>query len=181
MIDRLIHHSEILSLKGDSYRLRGKDLDTRIGSQTRRNRITHPVLVALAEALRTAHNAPIHSQNPAPSTRLKRPIAAQPSPYGLGLRGVVALSSPAPQGGSILNRRYGVNSQPALTPRCRRGRSDQRSTGRGHRRSKPDSETGVRILSRQRGCTDARIDRRAPRQPGVSEWPRDPVGHAKAL
>ncbi len=27
MIDRLIHHSEILSLKGDSYRLRGKDLD----------------------------------------------------------------------------------------------------------------------------------------------------------
>jgi len=29
MIDRLIHHSEILSLKGDSYRLRGKDLDGR--------------------------------------------------------------------------------------------------------------------------------------------------------
>src|SRR5579859_8125654 len=26
MIDRLIHHAEILSLKGDSYRLRGKDL-----------------------------------------------------------------------------------------------------------------------------------------------------------
>jgi hypothetical protein len=33
MIDRLIHHSEILSLKGDSYRLRGKDLDTRIGAR----------------------------------------------------------------------------------------------------------------------------------------------------
>jgi DNA replication protein DnaC len=30
MIDRLIHHSEILSLKGDSYRLRGKGLDARI-------------------------------------------------------------------------------------------------------------------------------------------------------
>src|ERR1700759_5275852 len=27
--DRLIHHAEILSLKGDSYRLRGKDLDAR--------------------------------------------------------------------------------------------------------------------------------------------------------
>jgi hypothetical protein len=26
MIDRLVHHAEILSLKGDSYRLRGKDL-----------------------------------------------------------------------------------------------------------------------------------------------------------
>ena len=35
MIDRLIHHSEIVSLKGDSYRLRGKDLDARIASKTR--------------------------------------------------------------------------------------------------------------------------------------------------
>ena len=40
MIDRLIHHAEILSLKGDSYRLRGKDLDAR---PPRRNRLTdHP-------------------------------------------------------------------------------------------------------------------------------------------
>jgi hypothetical protein len=29
MIDRLVHHAEILSLKGDSYRLQGKDLGTR--------------------------------------------------------------------------------------------------------------------------------------------------------
>ena len=29
MIDRLIHHAEILSLKGESYQLRGKDLDAR--------------------------------------------------------------------------------------------------------------------------------------------------------
>src|SRR5437870_2627387 len=29
MIDRLVHHAEILSLKGDSYRLRDKDLGTR--------------------------------------------------------------------------------------------------------------------------------------------------------
>jgi DNA replication protein DnaC len=29
MIDRLVHHTEILALKGDSYRLRGKDLDPR--------------------------------------------------------------------------------------------------------------------------------------------------------
>ena len=33
MIDRLIHHAEILSLKGDSYRLRGKELDARIGAK----------------------------------------------------------------------------------------------------------------------------------------------------
>ncbi len=26
MIDRLVHHAEIVSLKGDSYRLRGKEL-----------------------------------------------------------------------------------------------------------------------------------------------------------
>ena len=35
MIDRLIHHPEILSLTGDSYRLRGEDLDTRIGARER--------------------------------------------------------------------------------------------------------------------------------------------------
>src|ERR1700733_2119159 len=34
MIDRLIHHSEILSLKGDSYRLRGKDLHARSARPT---------------------------------------------------------------------------------------------------------------------------------------------------
>jgi len=34
MIDRLIHHSEILSLKGDSYRLRGKDLHARIAAKS---------------------------------------------------------------------------------------------------------------------------------------------------
>ncbi len=26
MIDRLVHHAEIVSLKGDSYRMKGKDL-----------------------------------------------------------------------------------------------------------------------------------------------------------
>ena len=31
MIDRLVHHAEILALKGDSFRLRGKDLDARSG------------------------------------------------------------------------------------------------------------------------------------------------------
>ena len=29
MIDRLVHHAEILSLKGDSYRLRDRDLGAR--------------------------------------------------------------------------------------------------------------------------------------------------------
>jgi DNA replication protein DnaC len=29
IIDRLIHHSEILSLKGDTCRLRGKELEAR--------------------------------------------------------------------------------------------------------------------------------------------------------
>jgi DNA replication protein DnaC len=28
MIDRLVHHAEILALKGDSYRLRDKDLES---------------------------------------------------------------------------------------------------------------------------------------------------------
>src|SRR5579859_5375044 len=33
MIDRLVHHAEILALKGDSYRLRDKDLGARAGAE----------------------------------------------------------------------------------------------------------------------------------------------------
>ena len=33
-IDRLIYPSEILSLRGDSYRLRGKDVDAHIGARS---------------------------------------------------------------------------------------------------------------------------------------------------
>jgi DNA replication protein DnaC len=33
MIDRLIHHAEILSLKGDSFRLRGKELSLSAGAR----------------------------------------------------------------------------------------------------------------------------------------------------
>ena len=35
MIDRLVHHDEILSLKGDSYRLRDKDVATRPAGASR--------------------------------------------------------------------------------------------------------------------------------------------------
>jgi DNA replication protein DnaC len=34
MVDRLVHHSEILSLKGDSYRLKDRDLGPRSARQT---------------------------------------------------------------------------------------------------------------------------------------------------
>ena len=34
MVDRLIHHAEILSLKGDSYRLKDRDLGPQIGRRT---------------------------------------------------------------------------------------------------------------------------------------------------
>jgi len=34
MIDRLVHHAEILSLKGDSYRLRDKDLGARVSADS---------------------------------------------------------------------------------------------------------------------------------------------------
>ncbi len=37
MIDRLVHHAEILALKGDSYRLRDKDLGPRPPAQTSKN------------------------------------------------------------------------------------------------------------------------------------------------
>ena len=31
MVDRLVHHAELLSLKGDSYRLKDRDLGARPG------------------------------------------------------------------------------------------------------------------------------------------------------
>ena len=34
MIDRLVHHTEIVALKGDSYRLCDKDLGARPASET---------------------------------------------------------------------------------------------------------------------------------------------------
>jgi hypothetical protein len=53
--------------------------------------------------------------NPTPSRDpVKATIAAQGSPYGLGLRDDDRFASQAQQG-SILDRRYGVNSRPALT------------------------------------------------------------------
>ena len=76
MIDRLIHHSEILSLKGDSYRLRGKDLDTRIGAKPPKSPDPYP-----SGPPRRAQNG-LHSVDPAkgsPSTDLKRPSPLQSS------------------------------------------------------------------------------------------------------
>ncbi len=63
MIDRLIHHSEILSLKGDSYRLRGKDLDTRIGAKPTEIRLTDTTLAARAPSVlerRTTRRSAAH-------------------------------------------------------------------------------------------------------------------------
>jgi hypothetical protein len=62
---------------------------------------------------RRAH--PEHVASPLLLRAVKATIATQASPYGLGLRddGRFVLTRPA--GGSILNRRHGVNSQPALT------------------------------------------------------------------
>ena len=80
MIDRLIHHSEILSLKGDSYRLRGKDLDTRIGANPPKS--ADPItLDRPAEGRRTPHNTPVRPPTPG-RTRLKRPSPLRPRPTG---------------------------------------------------------------------------------------------------
>ncbi len=80
MIDRLVHHAEILSLKGDSYRLKDHDLGARPAPPPTHRPPPEP--------------APATTRSASPTARLRE----QP-----------------PQGGSILNRRHRVNSQPALT------------------------------------------------------------------
>ena len=78
MVDRLIHHAEILCLKGDSYRLKDRDPD-RTRPPDRRNRLTdHPRHVA--EGRRTPDNAPILAS---PGRKgLKRPSPLRPHPTG---------------------------------------------------------------------------------------------------
>jgi hypothetical protein len=46
MIDRLVHHAEILSLEGDSYRLRDPDLGGRAPRPKRRDCRTNQSVVA---------------------------------------------------------------------------------------------------------------------------------------
>ena len=114
MVDRLIHHAEILSLKGDSYRLKDRDLGPRTRPPNRRNRPDrHPSATSPSAAER------LTTRRSLPGTRseaLKATIAAS----GLALRARPSrrrsLCPHPPTGGSILNRRHGVNSQPALTP-----------------------------------------------------------------
>ncbi len=51
MIDRLVHHAEILSLKGDSFRLRDKDLGSPPARTDRRARFASPYGLRFAGAL----------------------------------------------------------------------------------------------------------------------------------
>ncbi len=88
MIDRLIHHSEILSLKGDSFRLRGKDLDTRIGAKPAEMADRSPSAPSPRPLERRTTR---RSQPGGPPKGAKATIAASASPYGLGLATTVAL------------------------------------------------------------------------------------------
>ncbi len=96
MIDRLVHHAEIVALKGDSYRLKDRDL-------ARPTRTTEQNSHAFAD------------QSP---DRLRRPGVHH---RRLSLQ--IKRSTFDRHGGCIFNRRKGVHLQPALTPRVRVHRS----------------------------------------------------------
>jgi DNA replication protein DnaC len=103
MVDRLIHHAEILSLKGDSYRLKDRDVGPLPRPPHARNRLTNTP----RQRRRTPQNAlqrAAQARGPRPNA-VKATIAAAASPYGLGLRD---------DGRSPLQADRGVNSQPAL-------------------------------------------------------------------
>ena len=103
MVDRLIHHAEILSLKGDCYRLKDRDLGPRPGRQSVETGLTDTprhTSPSAAERLTTRRSLPGTRRK-----RLKRPSPLQASPYGLGL---------SDDGRFVLTRpQRGVNSQPA--------------------------------------------------------------------
>ncbi|MHA6781984.1 ATP-binding protein [Pseudonocardia saturnea] len=54
MIDRLIHHAEVISLKGDSYRLKDRDLGRVSTGQTDNSRrVEHDPVVVPPRAMRS--------------------------------------------------------------------------------------------------------------------------------
>ena len=62
MLDRLVHHAEILALKGDSYRLRGKDLEARPAPTRSKTPDRSPSASARRPA--DAHTAPRSHRTP---------------------------------------------------------------------------------------------------------------------
>jgi hypothetical protein len=107
MIDRLVHHAEILSLKGDSYRLRDKDLHTpRDQAPTRQN--APPGCLAHAER---GSGSPSGLASAALRASEKRQFAAgttsEPTPTGPD-------TDPL-RGGPVFNRRRRTTFRPALT------------------------------------------------------------------
>ena len=80
MVDRLIHHAEILSLKGDSYRLKDRDLGRAATSLT-------PPQIASAQKLHRTQTAP--AANPLGKSRQSHPPlgrARQRPPANAGFR-----------------------------------------------------------------------------------------------
>jgi hypothetical protein len=101
MIDRLVHHAEILALKGDSYRLKRP-----------RPRPTHAGRKLGPPGFKTAPRQAATPAHPTGSPR-RSPPRTQPE-EGEFSTGVIS------KGGSVFNRRNRVNFQAALTPRARR-------------------------------------------------------------
>ena len=111
MLDRLVHHADILALKGDSYRLRGKDLDARPPPAT---------------ASKTPDRSPSATALAGPQTALQR-LDPEPEPRQtprtrpearLGATRLPALpaarSLPAPPSGPLFDRRQLVHFSTGL-------------------------------------------------------------------
>ena len=106
MVDRLIHHAEILSLKGDSYGLGPRPRTTTRPPQ-HRNRLTD-TLGDLADARRTPHDAPT------PARRRNQRFRADLPPVGISLRSPTARLAKTRREPREPSTQRGVNFQPAL-------------------------------------------------------------------
>src|SRR5262249_7168823 len=132
MIDRLVHHAEILSLKGDSYRLRDRDLGGRpparkpetasSTSQTDRSQPCRSPLNASVQA-NDVQNAAIDPNH------ARRGLRRRPQPAASEAQGRAGHRPPAggrAEGGPISTGAKEVRFQPALT-----GGGDRSGEGRG--------------------------------------------------
>jgi hypothetical protein len=117
MIDRLVDHAEILSLKGDSYRLKDRDLARPPPEPPKR-----PDRSPTAASRRAADG----DYAPRPERQhATDPLPARPHALGAAPARPTGFASTPPTAhphrGSVFDRRQGVNFRPALTPGGRPG------------------------------------------------------------
>jgi IstB-like ATP binding protein len=157
MVDRLIHHAELISLKGDSYRLKDRDLGPRPARQPPKRPNQSPSLPSpSASDGPTTRRPPARPAETAESTPWRPAIASRPL-APLGPTGLAALPAGEPHSG--------MHPRPALQGALSTGLDTYPALCKGDRR----------VVRRDRGHSGRPGSSSVARRPGVTTMvPEEP-------